>query len=351
MAASSSAPRGAASVVRRAAVVYNPVKTDVVRLRAGVTAAAATAGWGETLWFETSVQDPGQRVTRQALRLGVDLVLVAGGDGTVRAVAESLRSAEVPLAVLPVGTGNLLARNLQLPLNSLDDAIVIAFTGDSRAIDLGVASVTYADNHIEDHAFLVMAGLGLDAQMIAATRPDLKKQVGWLAYVDAGMRALPKAEQFRIRYNLGTRSEHQALVSTILIANCGVLPGNIQFLPDALVDDGILDIAVLQPRGVLGWLKIWRRVTWQNGVLRRFAVGRRIIELTETDDERAMTVLRATDIRIVPDKPQEFELDGDEFGLVRSVFLRADAGALLVRVPAGRAPVVSVPSSGRGPAS
>jgi diacylglycerol kinase (ATP) len=330
-----SAPRDDASAAQRAAVIYNPVKTDLVRLQAGITAAAAATGWAETLWFETSVEDPGQRATRRALRHGVDLVLVAGGDGTVRAVAESLRGAEVPLGVLPVGTGNLLARNLSLPLNNLDDAIDIAFTGATRAIDLGVASVTYPDERIDDHVFLVMAGLGLDAQMIAATRPDLKKQVGWLAYVDAGMRAIPKSEPFRIRYNLGTRSEHQAQVSTILIANCGVLPGNIQFLPDALVDDGVLDIAVLQPRGFLDWLKIWRRVTWQNGVLRRSAVGRRIIELTGADNERAMTTLIGTDIRIVPDKPQEFELDGDEFGLVKSVFLRADAGALLVRVPAG----------------
>ena len=83
-------------------------------------------------------------------------------------------------------------------------------------------------------------------------------------------------------------------------------------------------------------MKIWRRVTWQNGVLRRSAVGRRIIEFTEEDNERSMTTLLGTDIRIVPEKPQEFELDGDEFGLVKSVFLRADAGALLVRVPAGR---------------
>jgi diacylglycerol kinase (ATP) len=318
-------------------VIYNPVKTDLVRLQAGITASATATGWAETLWFETTAEDPGQRVTRRALRHGVDLVLVAGGDGTVRAVAESLRGEEVPLGLLPVGTGNLLARNLQLPLNSLDDAIRIAFTGATTAIDLGVASVTYPDERIDDHVFLVMAGLGLDAQMIAATRPDLKKQVGWLAYVDGGMRAIPKAKPFRIRYNLGTRSEHQAQVSTILIANCGVLPGNIQFLPEALLDDGVLDIAVLQPRGFLDWLKIWRRVTWQNGVLRRSAVGRRIIELTGANNERAMTTLIGTDIRIVPDKPQEFELDGDEFGLVKSVFLRADAGALLVRVPAGRA--------------
>jgi len=340
--ATSVTPTENSPALRQAAVVYNPIKTDIDRLRQSVDAAAAAAGWAESLWLETSVEDPGQRVTRRALRHGVDMVLAAGGDGTVRAVAEALRGAEVALGILPVGTGNLLARNLQLPLGSMPDALAIAFNGDDRPIDLGVASVTYPDGDTADHVFLVMAGLGLDAQMIATTRPDLKKQVGWLAYVDAGVRAIPKAEPFRIRYNLATRNEHQATVSTILIANCGVLPGNIQFLPDADLDDGILDIAVLQPKGFLGWLKIWRRVTWQNGVLRRSAVGRRIIELTEEDNERTMTTLRGADIRIVPEKPQEFELDGDEFGQVRSVYLRADARALLVRVPAGT-PGRSVP--------
>ena len=123
-------------------------------------------------------------------------------------------------------------------------------------------------------------------------------------------------------------------MSAILVANCGLLPGNLQFLPDARLDDGILDIAVLQPKGVLGWLTIWRRVTWENGVLRRSAVGRRMIQATESSNERVMTTLRGPDIRIALEHPQDFELDGDEFGLVRKVRLHADAGALIVRVPA-----------------
>lgn len=319
---------------RFAAVVYNPTKVDLPRLRTSVAAAQAAAGWAATLWYSTSVEDAGQQVTRRALGHGVSVVLAAGGDGTVRAVAEALRDSEASLAIVPSGTGNLLARNLQLPLGSIDEATAIAFGGVDRAVDLGVAAVTTAEGTTKEHVFLVMAGLGLDAQMIANTRPDLKKQVGWLAYVDAGMRALPKARPFRIRYSLSGRTDRPAHVSTILIANCGVLPGNIQFLPDARLDDGILDIAVLQPKGVLGWLTIWRRVTWENGVLRRSAVGRRIIKQTELSNERVMTTLRGADIRIVVEHPQEFELDGDEFGLVRSVFLRAAPGSLLVRVPA-----------------
>ncbi|MEB0287480.1 diacylglycerol kinase family protein [Cryobacterium sp. 10S3] len=319
---------------RRAAVVYNPIKVDVVKLRASVAAAESAAGWSGTVWLSTTETDAGQRATRTAIEQGASVVLAAGGDGTVRAVAEALRDTGVALAIVPAGTGNLLARNLALPLASLDAAVEIAFGGVDRAIDLGVAVLTDTEGKKAEHVFLVMAGLGLDAQMIANTSADLKKQVGWLAYVDAGMRVIPKSKPFRIRYSLEGRTDRPAHVSTILVANCGVLPGNIQFLPDAQVDDGILDIAVLQPKGVLGWLTIWRRVTWENGVLRRSAVGRRIIAQSESSNERVMTTLRGSRIRIVLEHPQEFEIDGDEFGPVRAVSLRADPGALTVRMPA-----------------
>ncbi|MFC5929977.1 diacylglycerol kinase [Cryobacterium melibiosiphilum] len=319
----------------QAAVVYNPIKVDEQKLRASVASAASAAGWAETLWFATTEADAGQQATREALDHAVSTVLAAGGDGTVRAVAEALRGSGVSLAIVPAGTGNLLARNMQLPLGSLDESVAIAFSGVDRPIDLGVATVTPERGKSAEHVFLVMAGLGLDAQMIANTRPELKKQVGWLAYVDGVARSIPKAKPFRIRYSLSGHTDRPAHVSAILVANCGLLPGNIQFLPDARVDDGILDIAVLQPKGVLGWLTIWRRVTWENGVLRRSAVGRRMIQQTDSMNERVMTTLRAADIRIVVEHTQEFELDGDEFGRVRSVVLRADPGALIVRVPVG----------------
>lgn len=321
-------------ITHHAAVVYNPIKVDLKRLQKGVAKAARDAGWAETLWFPTSETDAGQQATRRAVRQGVAMVIAAGGDGTVRAVAEALRDSEIPLAIVPSGTGNLLARNLQLPLGSIDESAAIAFGGEDRAIDLGVASVTGVNGETDDHVFLVMAGLGLDAEMIAATRPDLKKQVGWLAYIDAGVRVIPKAVPFRIRYSMAGRADRSAHISTILIANCGVLPGNLHFLPHARVDDGILDIAVLQPKGIFGWLKIWRRVGWENGVLRHSKTGRRMIEATEETNERTMETLQSADIRITVESPQPFELDGDEFGSVRALFLRADPRALIVRVPA-----------------
>jgi len=318
---------------RHAVVVFNPTRVDLVRLRRSVHAAQVAAGWGATLWFETSAEDSGQEAARRAVRRGASVVIAAGGDGTVRAVAEALRYSEVSLAILPLGSGNLLARNLLLPLGSIDAAAAIAFSGIHKPVDVGVAEMTTPDGAIIEHIFLVMAGVGLDAEMIAKTRPGLKKQVGWLAYVDAGARVIPRAEPFRIEYSLDGRAERHAHISTILVANCGTLTGNMQFLPDARLDDGILDTAIMQVTGVVGWLRIWMRVIWENGVLRRSAAGREVIRLREKGNQRTMKTLRSTDIRIRLESPQPLELDGDAFGLVSSVFLRSDPQALAVRVP------------------
>ena len=330
---------GPPRIDRYAAVVYNPIKVDLARLRRSVHAAQSAAGWAPTLWFETSAEDFGSEAARRAVRRGASLVIAAGGDGTVRAVAEALRGSEVSLAIVPLGTGNLLARNLQLPLGSIDESAAIAFGGIDRPVDVGVAEMTTPGGRTIEHAFVVMAGVGLDAQMIAKTRPSLKKQFGWLAYVDAGARVIPRAKPFRIGYSLDGRPERHAHISTILVANCGTLTGNMLFLPDARLDDGILDTAIMQVKGVRGWFRIWLRVMWENGVLRRSAAGREVIRLREKGNQRMMKTLRGTDIRIRLDSPQPLELDGDGFGMVRSVFLRSDPQALSVRVPAWSPPV------------
>lgn len=329
--------RGTRAAVR-AAVVYNPVKVDAARLRTAVESAAARAGVTDLLWYETRVDEDGdggngQAQTRDALAAGATLVLAAGGDGTVRAVAEALRGRDADLAIVPSGTGNLLARNLGVPFARLDDACAIAFEGGTRAIDLGIASITAVDGGIHEHVFLVMAGLGIDATMIANTRPRLKRRLGWLAYVDAGFRALPKAQKVRVRYTLDGGTTRSAQVSTILVANCGSLPGNIELIPDAAVDDGMLDIAVLQPRSFFGWLMIWRKITWENRVLRRSAVGRKIIRFTELAIRTELTYLRGASVRLTVDRPEPFELDGDGFGEVLAAGLTVDHQALRVRVP------------------
>jgi diacylglycerol kinase (ATP) len=317
----------------RAAVVYNPIKVDISRLKDAVHAATKAADWAPTIWFETSEEDAGQGVTASAVRRGADVVIAAGGDGTVRAVAEALRDTGVSLALLPSGTGNLLARNLELPLTNLEQSIEIAFTGDDRKIDLGMVEIVRADGDSEEHAFLVMAGLGLDAKMIKNTNTKLKKAVGWLAYIDGITRSLPELKPVRIRYRLDGAAERAMSVHTIIVGNCGMLPGGLLLMPEAKPDDGILDIAALRPRGPFGWAKVWRKVAWENGVLRKSALGRKIIDLRA--DVRDVTYLTGTDLAMVVEgDPEEFQLDGDEFGEARSVHAWVDPGALTVKVPA-----------------
>ena len=108
---------------RTAAVIYNPVKVDIDELRAAVDSEASAAGWAETSWYETSVEDVGQGVTKQAIADGADMIIAAGGDGTVRAIAEAVRGTGASVALLPSGTGNLLARNLELTLDDMPESV------------------------------------------------------------------------------------------------------------------------------------------------------------------------------------------------------------------------------------
>lgn len=315
------------------AVVYNPVRVDVDRVRAAVEARAAEAGDIELIWLETTPEDGGQGQTRQALARGAELVLAAGGDGTVRAVAEALRDQDATLGLVPGGTGNLLARNLGVPYSSIEEACAVAFGGVTRRIDIGLATATRAQGTHSEHAFLVMAGIGLDARLIEGARPELKKRLGWIAYVESAFRSLPRSSKVRVRFRIDGDPERTAHVSTILFANCGTLPGNMELIPDGEVDDGLLDIAILQPATVFGWLAIWRKVTWENRVLRKSALGRRIIRFTNRTGRTQLSYLRGQTITVRLHEPEPFELDGDSFGEVIGLRLAVDPQGLRVRVP------------------
>ncbi len=318
---------------RRAALVYNPTKVEADELRATVTRLADEAGWAEPLFYETTVDDLGDDVTRQALDEGVDAVLVAGGDGTVRAVSEAMAGSGVPLTIVPSGTGNLLARNLKLPLDDGETMIRATFDGDSLAMDIGWSELRRADGEVEEHAFVVMGGIGLDAAMIANTNPQLKKSVGWVAYVDGAARSLANAKPFRVMYQLPGGRLHSARVQSVLFANCGKLPAGLDLIPEASIADGALDIAIFQPKGALGWIFVWRRVAWDNSVLRKFRAGRRMLSLRTKDN--AVRYSRGGGIEIGTGDAQPVQLDGDEFGSAVHVRVRLDAGALVVAVPRG----------------
>lgn len=171
---------------RVAALVVNSTKADggTGSLRRTLTAAVAAAGW-EPLWLETTSADHGRGAAARALREGASLVLVYGGDGTVREVTGTMAGSGVPLGLLPAGSGNLLARALGVPVTDLGAALRIALHGRDRPID--VARVAGTD---PVERFCVMGGVGLDAAMIRDAPERWKALLGWLAYLGAAVRNL-----------------------------------------------------------------------------------------------------------------------------------------------------------------
>jgi diacylglycerol kinase family enzyme len=304
---------------RRVAMVVNPTKfSDVDAARRQATSMCTSLGWDEPLWLETTADDPGRGQTQHALEQGVDLVCALGGDGTVRTVAENVVHTGVPLGLLPQGTGNLLARNLGLPLDDLDAALRIALTGVDRTVDVGrvVFDVSGEDSDPVERVFLVMAGLGFDAAMMAGVTEQLKARVGWLAYVFSGLTNLG-GERVKARMRADGGPEIVRRVRTVIVGNCGRLTGGIVLIPDAEVDDGWLDVVALSPRGFVSWASMATRVLSRREDRR---IGRR----------------RCREVSVRCDVPQEGQLDGDPVGTVRAIRARVDRGALVVRVPAAR---------------
>lgn len=317
---------------KTAAIVVNPVKVEEESLRAALAAAEQRWGWGETLWLETTEDDPGSGQAKEALERGVDVVIAAGGDGTVRSVAQELRGSGVPIALLPSGTGNLLARNLDLTLDDVENALDSAFGGDDRTIDMGVIELRDGTGPTRKHAYLVMAGVGIDARMIAATDDDLKARHGWLAYVKAIGKVLRDKNQLRVRYQLDDKGQRQVRAHTVLIGNCGSLPANILLLPEAAVDDGQFDIVVLRPEGFVGWVQIVVKIFWENGILRRTSAGRRLMGADK--EVRAMNYLKGREFVMRLSRAEEVELDGDLFGRASALRTWVDPSSLTVKVPA-----------------
>ena len=195
-----------------------------------------------------------------------------GGDGTVRAVAQELVGTGVPLGLLPGGTGNLLARNLGGGVDSLEEAARIAFTGRDRRIDVGwlVMDPTPEQRHglpapAENvHCFTVMAGVGFDAQMMADAPEGVKDRVGWAAYVASGGKHLTDPP-FALELVVDGQTRAPAKARTVVVGNCGELTGGMVLLPDALIDDGRLDVATVSPESLTQWIGVAARVLAKRG--------------------------------------------------------------------------------------
>ncbi|MGH8893445.1 MAG: diacylglycerol/lipid kinase family protein [Actinomycetes bacterium] len=293
--------------MRRAAVVYNPLKVpDLPGMTARVEAFMSRNRWAEPLWLETTVDDPGIGMCERAVQEGCDVVFVCGGDGTVMAAVTALAGCGVPLAILPAGTGNLLARNLDLPLGDEEAALRIGISGRTAEIDVGA---------VDDRKFAVMAGLGFDAAIMRDAPEGLKKAVGWPAYVvSAGKHLRGRGVRVAITVDGGTPMHRR--VRTVVVGNVGKLQAGIPLLPDARPDDGYLDVVVIAPRNVVDWVRVTGRV------VRRADVP-----------DRKMERFRAQHVLIEASRPEPRQLDGDVIEDSRTLEIQIEPKALQIRVP------------------
>jgi YegS/Rv2252/BmrU family lipid kinase len=303
---------------KRVAVILNPAKIgDIEEFKARVRLVADREGWNEPIWFETTVEDPGYGQATAALHEEVDLIIAAGGDGTVRAVCEEVARTGVAVGILPHGTGNLLARNLGIPLNARD-ALDVAFGGQDRAIDLATLVTDSGTNT----SFLVMAGLGMDAAIMTGVNDQLKSKVGWLAYFVSGVKAA-RYPAMRVQISVDDGEFRKFRARTVVVGNVGFLQAGIPLLPDAQIDDGQLDVVVLAPKRFIGWLAIIVRV-----------VGRQ-----RRTNER-LDRLIGHKVVIRAEKMMPMQLDGDPVGEGQEITAEVQPGVLLVRVPLAPAPAL-----------
>lgn len=307
----------------RIAIVWNPSKTSRKDLERAMPGEAAGA---KLSWHGTSPDDPGLGAAGAALSAGADLVVAAGGDGTVRAVAERLaqEDAAAELAIVPLGTGNLLARNLDVPLGDPAGALARAFDGESRAIDLGWIEADLDGDHVR-RAFAVMAGFGIDAHMIVETDEDLKDKVGWLAYVESLGRSVEASEVMEFDLAVDGAEPERKAGHTLLMGNCGTLQGGIMLLPDADPSDGVLDLLLLSADGIGQWLDMLRTFAWDNGI-RRLLRGHGPARSADTT-----THARARSVSVSLSEPRMLEIDGEALGETTGFSIEIQPGAVRVR--------------------
>ena len=350
------------------------------------------AGYAGPVWLETSVSEPGTMQARLALAAGASLVVAAGGDGTVRSVAAGLAGTGAQMGIVPLGTANLAARNLGVPVGDARAAARVVAHGvdlpadlawvrtepwsdpgalpdptppgdprgradsaaappdsppaaadpaDSRQLSAEAARAVRTIQRAtrrphqwtrptlgDEHACMVVAGIGFDAGLVASTRPALKARVGWGAYALAAMENLSSPRMDLVLSLLdeaGARRVERLRARNLLVANGGRLPAGITLLPQARTDDGLLDVAAIDTvAGLAGWSSLARQV------LPPYAA-----HYSESGRSLGRVMLRrGGEVAVQLSAPALVEVDGDLLAPTQSMRVRIDPGALLIRRPA-----------------
>ena len=279
----------------------------------------AAAGWTvEARLVDTKRQL--RKRTRKAVAAGADVVVAVGGDGAVSQVLQRLAETKVALGIVPMGTGNLLARNLEIP-KARDAAVSVLLEGGSRRIDLGRVELERGRHAGRKRHFAIACGVGFDAQVMQATTKTEKARLGRIAYFASVFRQSGKVRNIGHEVTVdGTKRE--VMATQVLVANLGSIGFGLKPRLGIKGDDGVLDVIVMSARGPLdGLLAGWE-------ALRQRRHGR----------SHGGRVLRSKgrDVRVTARRPRLVEIDGSVIGTT-PITVSIRPSALTVLVPASKA--------------
>jgi YegS/Rv2252/BmrU family lipid kinase len=262
-------------------------------------------GVAAPMWHEVKKSRRAPEHARRAAARGVDVLFIWGGDGTVQRCIDAVAGTDTAVAILPAGTANLLAMNLQIP-DDITEAVRIGLHGDRRRMDTG---------SVNGERFTVMAGAGFDARMIAEADRGLKDRLGRVAYLYTGMRNLG-ARRMRATVEVDGKRFFKGRVSCVLAANVGTIMGGIEAFPDARPDDGLLELGVVTAKNPVQWARIFGRLT-----------------LGRAEDSPFAEITRGAKIKIRFDRKIPYELDGGARPARKELRIKARPRSITLCVP------------------
>ncbi|MBK9715432.1 MAG: diacylglycerol kinase family lipid kinase [Kouleothrix sp.] len=290
----------------RALIVFNPIAGQAVTFEQDMRAVQDI--WREQGWQvdlqPTAGPGDGTRIAREAAAQGYDIVVAAGGDGTVNEVVNGLVHTQTALAALPVGTVNVWVRELGLPLQPRAAAEAL-LRAQVRAIDVGQAG---------DRYFLLMCGVGFDAAVTAEVRADEKRRLGIFAYFLSAFHVIGRFRGIPARIVVDGKTVRSRVLMVVL-GNSQLYGGVVKITARASLDDGLLDVCII--KGSSLWSAPFRLLSI---LTQRYNLDPKI------------EYHRAHEVKILTRRPLPVQVDGDHIGQTPMTFT-AVPGALRALLP------------------
>lgn len=288
-------------------VIFNPVsgKSDPEQRKKEISDALAEHGY-TCQYLETTKDENGDGLAKKAIADGVKLLVVSGGDGTVMEVLSAVIGTDIPVAVLPAGTGNLLSVNLGIP-TTVPEAVHVALSGRLYKLDLAKTG--------DGKYFAIMGGVGMDAQMIHDADREAKNKFGPFAYFWSALKNVGR-KRVRVDVRLDGGAPLTRRVKSVIVANMGKITGGVEAMPTASPDDGLLDVGLLMTRTPLDWLRL---------------AGNAFLGRTQDDPMLEVHQVRRVDVHT--EQAQPCQLDGEDVDALQDWTVEVMPHAVQVLLP------------------